>query len=53
MSIPQIDFAPLGRGIPQIGFGCGRLFGRSSLRHSSKMLETVLPGVTGSSSAPL
>jgi aryl-alcohol dehydrogenase-like predicted oxidoreductase len=42
MSIPQIEFAPLGRSIPQIGFGCARLVGRSSLRQSAKILETAL-----------
>jgi hypothetical protein len=42
MSIPQIEFASPGRCIPQIDFGCARLFGLSSLRQTSKMLETDL-----------
>ena len=42
MSIPQIEFASLGRSIPQIGFGCARLFEGLSLRQPAKMLETAL-----------
>jgi hypothetical protein len=51
MSIPRIEFTRLGRSNLQIGFGCGGLFERSSLRHSAKMLEPALLGVTGSCSA--
>ena|GEM_PF-1331537 len=42
VSIPRINFAPLGRSVPQIGFGCARLVGRSSMKQSAKMIETAL-----------
>jgi len=38
----QINFKPIGRSVPQIGFGCGRLVGRSNLFHSAKIIETAL-----------
>lgn len=42
MSIPQIDFPPLDRTVPQIGLGCGRLVGRAGLRKSARIVETAL-----------
>jgi hypothetical protein len=42
MSLPSIEFRPLGCSIPRIGFGCGRIVGGSTLRESSALLETAL-----------
>ena len=42
MSLPLVNFAPLNRQLPQVGFGCARLVGRSSLRQSAKVVETAL-----------
>ena len=36
------DFGPTGKRTSRVGFGCGRLVGRSSLRHSAKLIETAL-----------
>jgi aryl-alcohol dehydrogenase-like predicted oxidoreductase len=38
----MIDFPPLGRRLPQFGFGCGRLTGRSTLKQSARLIETAL-----------
>jgi aryl-alcohol dehydrogenase-like predicted oxidoreductase len=36
------DFISLGKSTSQIGFGCGRLVGRSSLAQSARVVETAL-----------
>ena len=38
----QIDFLPIGRKVSQIGLGCGRLVGRSTLIQSARIVETAL-----------
>jgi aryl-alcohol dehydrogenase-like predicted oxidoreductase len=38
----EIDFKPLGRSLPFVGFGCGTLTGRVSLRRSARLVETAL-----------
>ena len=38
----QINFLPIGRKISQIGLGCGRLVGRSTLIQSARIVETAL-----------
>ncbi len=42
MNIPLVEFGPLARPVPQIGFGCARIVGRSSLRQSAKLIECAL-----------
>lgn len=42
MSLPRIDFPPLGKDVPQIGFGCARLVGGASLRASARLVEAAL-----------
>ena len=38
----QIDFQPIGKKVSQIGLGCGRLVGRSTLIQSARIVETAL-----------
>ena len=38
----QINFLPIGRRVSQIGLGCGRLVGRSTLIQSARIVETAL-----------
>lgn len=38
----QIEVKPLGRSLPFLGFGCGTLTGRLSLRRSARLVETAL-----------
>jgi aryl-alcohol dehydrogenase-like predicted oxidoreductase len=42
MPLPLVEFGPLGRAVPRVGFGCGRVVGRSTLRESSRLLEVAL-----------
>jgi aryl-alcohol dehydrogenase-like predicted oxidoreductase len=42
VSIPLVEIPPLSRSLPRIGFGCGRIVGRSTLRQSARLIEAAL-----------
>lgn len=42
MTLRTVEFRPLGRVVPFLGFGCGTLNGRASLSLSAQLVETAL-----------
>lgn len=42
MTLRTVEFRPLGRSLPFLGFGCGTLSGRVNLAHGAKLVETAL-----------
>jgi hypothetical protein len=42
MTLRSVEFRPLRRSVPFLGFGCGTLNGRASLSRSARLVETAL-----------